>query len=235
MHIRLFADSIALLAVTSLPLCATQIDSIFFTTYWLNAQNTTLSWQVASGYGINDSGTLGLFGRVASMMEGNASQNLKKGTVSRDIYVVDAEYGTDKNEIALYIYQKVDTPEPNGTLDSTTITLLHTIVLPLTGGKSSVVSMAGNAKYIYIGTNQDEAAVQIAKSNPFYQPFVGGISGTTITSITSDQYGYVTISAGTSGIESGVAVYSPNGQEQEAGAQVGFMLNTVQGVPITVP
>jgi len=234
MHIcRLFAVCVVLLSVTSLPLYATPIDSAFFTVYSFDAQNTTISWVVGSGYGIDDSGTLGPFGRVAAMIEGNPSQNLKKGTVTRDIYVVDAGYGSNGNEIALYIYQKVD--QPAGELDSTTIKLLHTIVLPLTGGKSSSVSMAGNSKFLYIGTNQDEAAVQISKTNPNYQPFVGGVSGSTITSITSDQYGYVTITSGTGGFNGGASVYSPDGQVQEAMPEAGFVLNTVQGVPATVP
>jgi hypothetical protein len=233
MHAHLFSFVLGLFAITNPFPGAKPIDSAFFTVYSFNAQQTTINWKVASGYGIWGFGTLGPFGRAAAMIEGSALQNRKKGTVTRDIYVVDAGYGSQGNEVALYIYQKVD--QPNGGSDTVTITLLSTVILPLTGGTSSVVSMAGNSELLYIGTNQDESAVEIIKSSPLYPQSVGGVSGTTITSITSDQYGYVAITSGTGELDGGVTVYAPGGGVQAEMSGAAFTLNTVEGVPAVVP
>jgi hypothetical protein len=238
MHVRRhFVVCLTFLAVASLLTHAAPIDSSFLTTYSLNATKTTLVWQACTGYGCSDNGpdTLGPFGRVAAMIEGNSSENLKEGTVSRDIYIVDAGSASDGDQVTLYVYREVITPS-DGLPSAAKMTLLHTVPLMLTGGSKASVSMAATSKLLYIGTNLDEAAIVVSKSNPFAWNYAGGVSSLTITSITSDQYGYVTITSGTGGaLTGGSSVISPDGMVQEELPQSVFILNTVQSLPAIVP
>jgi hypothetical protein len=221
----------------ALPLKAAPIDSMFFTTYTLSGTNVL--WEVCSSYGCPALGSLGSFGRVGAMLEGNPVQSLKKGTVTRDIYVLDLGYGSSGNEVALYTYQKVDTPTPGGgSGDTVTVKLLKTVVLPLTGGSATVASMAANSSFLFIGTNQDQQGVEVKKSNFAVTQF-GVTSGQTVTGMTIDAYGYATVISG-SGTSTGFVILGPNGvmQLEGGGPPSGppFVLNTIQAViPSTLP
>jgi hypothetical protein len=97
------------------------------------------------------------------MIEGLPTQNRTKGTVTRYIYVLDIAYGSGGNGVALYVYKKVDTVTSSD--DTVSVTLFQTVSLPLTGGSATVASMAANTAFLYVGTNQDDLAVQMKKNN----------------------------------------------------------------------
>jgi hypothetical protein len=76
------------------------------------------------------------------MIEVNPTQSVKKGTVTRYIYVVDVAAGSGANEVFLYIYKKVDTITQSD--DTVSVSLLKTVNLPLAGGAATVADMAAN-------------------------------------------------------------------------------------------
>jgi hypothetical protein len=155
------------------------------------------------------------------MIEGNPRQNLKAGTVTRYIYILDVGYGPSGNEVALYVYKKVDVI--SGGDDSVSAALFKTVALPLTGGTATEASMAANSNFLYIGTNQDQLAVQVKKSNFAIIQFSEVSGPYNVTSITADQYGFVTVTWG-KGV--GFYVINKNGQAQDGGGGDLFMLNT---------
>ncbi len=201
-------------------------DSTLYTTYSLfpSSGETRVSWTVCGSTldtnGCYASGVLGRFLVVGAMLESNPS--VKGNVVTRNIYVVDSGSATS---VKLYVYRKVDTV----TADSDTVTITHTrtVSLPLTGGSTAQCSMAANNKFLFIGTDQGELAAMVQKSN-FAVTEVGLIDAPGVTSITADQYGYVTITLGTSGF----TVYDPNGNAQEDGGGGEFMLGTTQAVSL---
>ena len=212
---------------------AAAIDSTLFTTYTLPAGNR-IDWVVCGSLpgtsGCYGSGSLGPFGRIGAMIEGLPSQNLKAGAVTRYIYIVDVGYGSGGNEVALYVYKKVDAI--NGGNDTVSSSLFKTVVLPLTGGTATVASMGANTKFLFIGTNQDQLAVQLQKSNFAITQFSEVSGPYNVTSITADQYGFVTV---TWGKGAGFEVIDKNGLPQSGGGGDSFMLNTsVATVPSAV-
>jgi hypothetical protein len=236
MRVRLVvAASVILLILSgSAPLHASPIDSTLFTIYTLGSTGTYINFSVCGSLpgtsGCYGSGILGPFGRVGAMIERNPTSDVKASTVTRYIYVLDVAYGSSGNQVALYIYKKVDTI--NGGDDAVTSSLFKTVILPLTGGSATVASMAANAKFLYIGTNQDELAVQLQKSNLAITRFAAVSGPYNVTSITADQYGFVTVIWGNG---AGFYVVNPSGRGQEDGGGAAFMLNTLQStIPSTV-
>jgi hypothetical protein len=213
---------------------ASAIDSTLFTTYTLGGKNTVIVWSVCGSLpgtsGCYGAGNIGPFGRIGAMIESNSTQNLKTGTVTRYIYVLDVGYGSGANEVALYVYKKVDVI--SGGNDTVSTSLFKRVTLPLTGGTATIASMGANAKFLYIGTNQDQLAVEVQKSN-FAMTQFSGVSGPyNVTSITADQYGFVTV---TWGQGSGFYVINKNGQAESDGGGDSFMLNTsVATIPSAV-
>ena len=225
----LIASVTFVLLIGTVPLLAAPIDATLFTTYNLVGGNTHLKWlvcgstQMTSGcYGI---GTLGPFGRVGALIEGNPTEDVATNTVTRYIYVLDVASGSAKDGVSLWIYKKVDTVTTS--TDGVTITLFQTVDLPLTGGVGTVPSMAANKKFIYVGTNQDPLPVQLRKRDLSLLQFGGGISTSNVTAITADQYGYVSVIWGNG---NGLEVLDPNGRAQSEGGGADFMLNTMQAI-----
>ena len=239
MYIRRLLPALVVVLILSgtILLHAAEIDSTLFTTYTANTKYTGLNWLVCGSTqatsGCYGSGSLGPFGRVGAMIEGNPAQNLLKGTVTRYIYMLDVAYGVNGDGVALYVYKKVDTVTSSD--DTVSVTLFKTVSLPLTGGSATVASMAASNKFLFIGTNQNDLAVQVTKSNLAFTQF-GAFSGINVSAITADKYGYVTVTWGSSGGPSGFLVLSPTGQSLEDGGGASFMLNTVQAaLPSTLP
>jgi hypothetical protein len=233
---RLLTASVMLLLLSgTVQLHAAAIDSTLFTTYTMDTKDTNLNWVVCGSTqtteGCYGSGSLGPFGRVGAIIEGNPSQNSEKGTVTRDIYILDVAYGSSGDGVELYVYKKVDTVTSSD--DTISVTLFKTVSLPLTGGSATVASMAANAKFLFIGTNQDQLAVQMQKSNFAITQYSGISDPINVSAITADQYGYVTTTWGTG---QGFYVIGPNGEAEEDGGGASFMLNTIQAaVPSTLP
>jgi hypothetical protein len=220
-------------------LYAAPLDSTLYTTYAMYEGSTTVGFTVCGSLpqsgGCYGGGTMGPFVKVGAMIEGNPSQNLTKGTVTRYLYVVDVGYGSQKNGAALYIYKRVDTITQS--TDTINVTLFNTIILPLSGGSGTVVHMAANNGFLFVGTNHDELAVELKKSTLVFSQYGGGPSGVGVSAITSDPYGYVTTTWGTTTSSFGCVVTGPNGVgEQEGGGALLFMLNTIQAmVPAALP
>jgi len=223
-----------LLLVVAVPLYAKPIDSTLFTTY--TAGPTQVSLVVCGSLpqteGCYGSASLGPFGRIGAMIEGNPTQSAKKGTVTRYIYVVDVAAGSGANEVALYIYKKVDTITQSD--DTVSVTLFKTVTLPLTGGAATVAYMAANPTFLFIGTNQDESAVEVTKKTLALTQ-IGEFSGINISAITADAFGYVTLTWGSPSGPSGFLVLAPNGGGQEDGGGSSFMLNTVHATVPSTP
>jgi hypothetical protein len=201
----------------------TAIDSTLYTTY--SGGRTTVYWTVCGATqqseGCYDSGSIGPFVGVGAMLEGDPS--VKGNEVTRLIYVVDSGSATS---VKLYVYRKVDTITVD--FDTTTVTLARTVTLPLIGGNSVVCFMAANRGFLFIATDQTSYAVEVRKSKLSVSN-VGGFSPPiNVTSITADQYGYVTVTQA-----GGFTVLGPDGLLQEDGGGTDFVLNTVQAVSAT--
>lgn len=218
--------SLLLLAI-AVPLYAKPIDSTLFATYTAGSTqvNLIVCGSLPQTEGCYGSASLGPFGRVGAMIEGSPVQSVKKGTVTRYIYIVDVAAGADANEVFLYAYKKVDTITQSD--DTVNVTLFAIVPLPLTGGAATSAYMAANPTFLYIGTNQDDLAVGVTKKNLALTQ-IGEFSGINISAITADAYGYVTLTWGGTGGASGFLVLAPNGGFEEDGGGSSFMLNTLQ-------
>ena len=212
---------------------AAPIDSTLYTSYFFGTgyQNLTLivCGSTTQSSGCFGSAGLGPFGKVGAMIEGNPSYNLKTSTVTRRIYIVDKASGTAGTGVTLYVYKKTDTI--TASFDTIAVTLTNTLQLPLTGGANAICSMAANNGYLFIGTDQSPQAVRVQKSNLSTQGIGGFSPPINVTSITSDKYGYVTVTFGgfTSG-EDGFYTFGPNGQGVGDGGGAWFMLSTDSGL-----
>lgn len=205
-------------------------DATLFTTY--TSSSGSVGWIVCGSTALSSgcyaSGSLGPFGRVGALMEGNPFVNLTTNTVTRAIYVVDSASGIPGNQVVLHVYKKTDVV--GSTFDTVTVTPLKNVLLPLAGGSTALVSMAANHGFLFIGTDQSPQAVRVQKNNLTVTQ-VGGFSPPiNVTAITADNYGYVTVTQGHGSGASGFAVYNANGAPQESGGGANFMLNTLTAV-----
>ena len=194
-------------------------DSTLYTTY--TGSGTNVNWTVcgstSQSEGCYASGSIGPFVGVGAMLEGNASVN--GSVVTRAIYVVDS----GSSNVTLYIYKKVDTI--SASFDTVTVTLAHTVALPLTGGSAATCFMAANSRFLFIGTDQTSFAVEVNK-HTLGVTNIGGFSPPiNVTSITSDAYGYVTVTQA-----GAFTVLGPDGFGREDGGGTDFMLGSTQAV-----
>jgi hypothetical protein len=205
------------------------IDATLYTTYSLYNNNQTLDLIVCGSTqqteGCYGSASLGPFGNVGAMLEGSPSTN--GSVVTRLIYIVDCAAGSSSNGVDLYVYKKTDTVSAGG--DTVSVTLAHTVSLPLTGGATAVCSMAANASTLYIGTNQSPQGIEVKKSTLAITKLGGYSPPINVTSITANAYGYVTVTQG-NGSDTAFAVFAPTGGEVEDGGGSDFMLDTMNAV-----
>lgn len=218
------------------PLHAAAIDSTLYTYYNIGTDLTGISLTVCGSLPDSDgcygSGSMGPFGRVGSMIEGNPAQNVKKGTVTRYIYVVDVASGSGGDGVELYVYKKVDTI--SGSDDSVAVTLYKTISLTeLTGRNTATAFLAANTKFLFVGTNQNGNVVSVTKTDLD----VSTVSETSeaLSSITANGYGDISLVWGT-GEGAVFEIITPSGKGGVAGAPASFLQNTTQGaVPSMLP
>ena len=208
-------------------------DANLYISYFSGSGYQNISWVVCGSTqmteGCYDSGSLGPFGKAGAMIEGNAVVDFTTNTVTRFIYVVDIAAGSAGNGVTLFVYKKTDTVSP--TFDTTSVKLTKTVPLPLVGGSTALCSMAANNGYLFIGTDQSPQAVRVQKGT-FSLATIGGFSPPiNVTSITSDKYGFVTVTFGgfLSG-DNGFVQFGPNGQGVGDGGGAWFMLNTYVGL-----
>jgi hypothetical protein len=205
---------------------AAKIDAGLFTTYTTPGKTKTeLNWvvcgSVGTTFGCYGVGTLSPFGKIASVIEGSKSYNISAGTVTRYLYVIDSEYGSAKDGVALYAYKRVDTI--TSSLASTIFTLEKTLSLPLTGGSSAAIYAAGNTDYLLIGSSLSTLPAEVTKKT-YAINNSAPISGAPI-SITADNYGYITFTTADD-----FFVIGPNGESQLDGGGTEFTINTIAGV-----
>ncbi len=133
--------------------------------------------------------------------------------------------------VALNVYKKTDVV--TSSFDTTTVTLLKTVSLPLTGGSGAVAYMAANNGYLFIGTNLSTSAVRVQKSNLALESIGGFSPPINVSSITTDKYGFVTVAFGDS-IEgsgnNGFVQFGPDGNGVGDGGGAWFMLSTDQAL-----
>lgn len=207
------------------------VDSSVYTSYTAYGADTSILWLVCGSIqsitGCFGSGTLGPFGKIGAMIEGSPSTNGATGAVTRNIYVLD-EATNGGTGVTLYVYKKTDVI--GSATDTVSMTLTNTITLPLLGGMQAITSMAANNNLLYIGTNQGGNFVQINKSGLIFKSLTG--PSATVSSITADQYGYVTVTGGTNIETAGFSVYGPSGLFVEDGGGGDFVLDTTNGISI---
>lgn len=230
-----WAAMIVVIVALGMPVCAKASgsgappDSGLFTNYSLFSVSggTNVDWIVCGSTqdseGCYGSGQLGPFVTVGAVLEGVPA--VKGNVVTRAIYIVDSGGANAK----LYVYKKVDTVTSDS--DTITVTLEHTISLPLTGGTSATCSMAANPKFLFIGTDQSEQAVMVRKSDLSVSKVSIYTLGVNVASITSDQYGYITVTQ-VAGVVGGFAVFDPDGNALIDGGGADFMAGTRQAVPL---
>ena len=202
---------------------AATIDSGLFTTY-TTAAKTTLYWivcgSIGKGGGCYSAGQLGPFGQIGSIVESPKVIDIREGTVTRFLYVVDQAYGSGQNGVALYVYQRIDTIASGN--DHTTFTLKKTIALPLVGGSQAVVFLAANKGYLVIGSSNSTVPVEVNKRTYGITPLT--IISQIPNSITADNYGYVTVTSA-----NGFFVVGPDGTVREDGGGSPFTINDLLG------
>jgi len=229
----------ALALFSAMTLHAAAPDATLYTSYLFLTNYQSITWFVCGSTqtteGCYASGSLGPFGQAGAMIEGNQNSNLKTGTVTRDIYVVDDAAGTTATGVTLYVYKKTDVVTSSS--DTVTVSLIKTVSLPLTGGAITVCSMAADNQYLFIGTNRSPNVLRVQKSN-YAITEIGGFSPPiNVTSITADKYGYITATfGGLTATANGFIQFDPNGNTVGDGGGAWFMLNTAVGLsPNTVP
>jgi hypothetical protein len=225
-----------IVALSPLQASAAAPDATLYTSYFFNSnQYQNVTWIVCGSTqqtsGCYGSGSLGPFGRVGNMLEGNPTVNRTRNSVTRDIYVVDVAGGNGGNGVVLYVYKKTDVVTASS--DTITVTLTSTVTLPLNGGTNVHCSMAANKGFVFIGTDQTTQGVEVDKSNLSLTTFGGFSPPINVTSITANAYGYVTATFGAMGSEDAFITFAPNGGGEGDGGGSWFMLDTVNGVAST--
>ena len=219
--------------VSAVP-AATPIDGTLYTRYSTDIAHTTVNWNVCGSLpgssGCYGSGSLGPFGQIGALLEGEPKTDRGANTVTRAIYVLDYKSGPLQNEVVLYVYTKVDTITTD--TDTVTVTLSQTISLPLVGDFPAQTAMAANKRFLFIGTDLSPNAIQVDKRT-FSVTEVVGFPPLNLFAITANPYGYVTLSFGSFSFQdTDWIVLDANGNAVEDGSGSQFMLNTLQGVKV---
>jgi len=95
-------------------------------------------------------------------------------------------------------------------LDTVTVTLSQTLPLTVTGRTSAKAFMAANAGFLFIATNRSTFVDEIDTRRLTITPL--GPYSSNFTSVTADQYGYVTVADGSES-----TVFGPDGSGQSGG------------------
>jgi hypothetical protein len=193
-----------------------------FATYSANA--TSVSFTVCGSLpqteGCYGGGTMQPFEQACAVLEGTPKIN-KKNVMTRAIYVLDKRT-SNTAPINLYVYKRTDTLTDS--YDTVQVTLVQSVPLGLTGGASSHCSLAGNLDYVYAATDQDTTAAGINKTTLAVSQLGGFSPPSTITSITADDRGYVSLHFG-----EGFYVFAPDGSGEEDGGGAADMVNSRNG------
>jgi hypothetical protein len=235
---HVFTGFLALLVFgAAVPLHAAAIDATLYTSYSFGFGGR-VDWVVCGSLqgssGCFGGGELGQFGKVGALLEGISSTNVATQTVTRAVFVLDVAAGTSGNKVVLYVYREVELISSG----NVSMTLSKVVSLPLNGSSNARASMAANAKFLYIGTDENPEAVRVQKSNFAVTQVPGFSTPSFVSAITADKYGHVTVAWGSfsgSGPD-GFFAFDANGAAIEEGGGGALLLNTTQAVlPSTLP
>jgi hypothetical protein len=245
---RLGMRSVLLLSILLTCTCTLQLhaqasagapDANLYVSYFFGSGYQNVEWVVCgsteTSEGCYSSGSMGPFGKAGAMIESRfPSINLTTNTVTRLIFVVDVAGGTSGDGVSLYVYRRTD--KITSSYDTTTVDLIKTVSLPLSGGSTASCFMVANSGYVFIGTDQGPFAVRVQKSN-YDVTEIGGFSPpVNVSSITSDPYGFVTVTfGGFLNGENGFVQFGPNGEGVADGGGAWFMLNSFGLSTATLP
>jgi hypothetical protein len=209
------------------------IDGTLYATYSVARDRTHVSLTVCGSLpgtsGCYGSANLGPFNSVGAVLEGLPSTDKTTNTVTRDIYVLDTAAGPNKVGVNLYVYSRTDIISASD--DSITVVLTDTVALPLIGSTAATASMAANSGRLYIGTNKSPQAVVVLKKTLAFTQIGGFSPPVNVSSITADEYGFVTVTFGSfNGTSNGFYVYGPDGSGQGDGGGAAFTVSTAQAV-----
>jgi hypothetical protein len=206
-------------------------DAGLYTGYYLSSDYTGVTFIVCGSVPGSDGcygfGTLGPFGHIGAMVEGNGK--IVGSVVNHDIYVVDVAGGANGKEVILNSYTLTNTVNPP--YDTVTYELTKQLSLPLSGGKEVRCSLADNGKFLFVGTDKSTSAVVVAKDG-YAVTSVGGFSNNpTVAAITTDNRGYVIVAFGAnSGGPGGNVDFGPDGTVVSDGGGAWFLVPTTQGI-----
>jgi hypothetical protein len=205
-------------------------DSTIYTTYSVDATYQHLSYVVCGSTQNGDegcyaSGLLGSFGHVGAMLED--APVITGDTVTRRIYVLDIADGPARDVVALSVYAKTDLV--TDAFDTVTIKSDRKFELPLVGGRTVTPFMAGNAGYLFVGTNKSDQAVILNKHDfPTFTTIGEGTPLVYVAAINADTNGFVIVTF--SGRLGGFYVFGPNGEWTSEGGGQELVLNNYNAV-----
>jgi hypothetical protein len=187
----------------------------------------TVCGSLPQSEGCYGSGSFGPFGHVGAMLEGDPATD--GDSVERAIYIIDVAGGKGRDEVILYHYLLIYTITDGGDAAVTT-KLTRTVSLPLVGGKGVRCSVAGNSHVVVIGTDQSTQAVMLTKGSLATQTIGGFSNAPTVTSITADDFGFISVSFGGGSVIPGFVVIGPTGAFEEDGGGGSFLVSTSTGL-----
>ncbi len=210
---------------------STPVDENLYTTYTVGDNSQSIGYVVCGSteeaFGCFASGSIEPFGRVGAFIQGKASPS--GDVVTREIYVIDVESGTDRNGVTLSEWKKTDTVSASS--DSVELTFIRSVSLPLTGGHKANCYLVGTNSFLYVGTDQGAIAVQVRKSNLELNP-IGGVGGNSISGITVTDEDYVAISyGGPNELGASFQSFDPAGSLSAVGGGYSVFLNSRIGLP----
>ncbi len=150
-------------------------------------------------------------------------------SVTRNIYVVD-DAVNGGTAVKIYIYKQTDVVTPPYAAIS--VNLVDTLSLPLSGGIGTLSYIAGNDRFLFVGTNRSQGAVRFKKDD-LSVSLLGGFSPPlNVSSITADKYGYVTVNFGGSSGFSAFYSFDASGNVVEDGGGNELVAGNTNGISI---
>jgi hypothetical protein len=166
------------------------LDKTLYAEFTLNSTfvEFTVCGSLPQSEGCYDGGTMNPpFEQACAVLQGEPKT--KGDVMTRDIYVLDKRTSPTAPAL-LYVFERQDTITQ--TFDTTTVTLVGTVNLGITGGSQAHCSMAADKKYVFVGTDANPNAIRVSKSDNSTLSF--GISNQGgVLNINADDRGYIAL------------------------------------------
>jgi hypothetical protein len=175
------------------------------------------------------SSTLGPFGNIGAVLGGPITW--RDDTLRQHIYVLDAAAGPHHTEVVLYDYLKTDVYYPASGNAVASAKLVNSATLPLIGGPKRRSWLAGSGNFLYAGTGASTVAAVIQADTLASSSYGGFSPPVAVGSITVNDYGYVSlVFAHAANWDSGFYLLNKNGQGEEDGGGVEYVVSSVVGL-----